>query len=85
MFDKVKLGQLLMGSSTKNHPSLPGSNLFSSSQATSKYRLEESGGGNYLEVLNTDTEDAGQYRCSVSAYNKREIVHQLRIRGNGLC
>ena len=52
-------------------------------EASSKYSVEAGTGGNYLLVLDTETGDAGQYRCSVSAYNKREIVHQLRIRGEG--
>merc|ERR1719361_2419516 len=49
-------------------------------KASSKYSVEAGTGGNYLLVLDSSPSDAGQYRCSVSAYNKREIVHQLRIR-----
>ena len=45
--------------------------------------MEAGTGGNYLLVLDSSPGDAGQYRCSVSAYKKQEIVHQLRIRGEG--
>ena len=52
-------------------------------EASSKYSVEAGTGGNYLLVLDSSPGDAGQYRCSVSAYKKQEIVHQLRIRGEG--
>ena len=59
----------------------PRTDCYFLTQASSKYSVEAGAGGNFLLVLDSSPEDAGQYRCSVSAINKREIVHQLRIRG----
>ena len=82
MFDKVKLALLLMVSYWAQPGRAENYNWYFVIEASSKYRVEAGTGGNYLLVVDAKTGDAGQYRCSVSAYNKREIVHQLRIRGN---
>ena len=51
-------------------------------QSTSTIQLEEEENGNTLVISLTDHTDEAEYVCSVSAYRKTEIRHNVRIRGN---
>ena len=43
--------------------------------------LDEVDNGNTLVIQQADHTDEAEYTCSVSAYRKTELKHDIRIRG----
>ena len=52
-------------------------------QFESRIQLKKVKNGNTLVIGLADHSDEAEYVCSVSAYSKTEIRHNVRIRGKG--
>jgi hypothetical protein len=52
-------------------------------QFESRIQLKKVKNGNTLVIGLADHSDEAEYVCSVSAYKKTEIRHNVRIRGKG--
>ena len=52
-------------------------------QFDSRIQLEKKENGNTLIIGLADPSDEAEYVCSVSAYKKTEMKHNVRIRGRG--
>ena len=50
-------------------------------QFEERIHLEKKSGGNYLVIKQASPTDEAEYVCSVSAFMKTEIRHDVRIRG----
>ena len=55
--------------------------IFNVFQSNSKFQLDEVDNGNTLVIQQADHTDEAEYICSVSAYRKTELKHNIRIRG----